>query len=579
MGALLALTLALSGCSADDGAPGADGSPGDTGMTGPTGADGEDGASGEDGAPGIAGKDGADGLNGVDGVDGADAARFDRVLNAEMTGEMEAPVAVATKSSGFAKLALATASGDFVGSARVTFAATKVHVHGPAFAGETGPVLFEMEQDPHDAELWRIPAGTRLSPDAVQAALTGALYVNAHSAANPTGEVRGQILGESLIVLRSRLDTLQEVPPPKGGTDDLGSSAIGYVTLDRRSGAVHASVRTSFVASKAHIHGPAGEADAAGIAGRTSGVFREMTLAADATPADDLWTLPSDTAPLTAAQLSRLLAGDFYFNAHTTANASGLVRGQIHAENVQVLRVPLDTEQEFPKPTGAASTGLGFLTVDLDNGRVRGDVTANGFTPTKAHIHAARIGQTGGVALEFVASAGNAARFSAPEVGFNGSLNGALDAAGLAALARGDLYLNMHSAANTAGEVRGQILPSGLQLLRVPMDSAQEIPAPVAAAGSSGLALLVVDSETGRSSGFGRVAGFTATAFHIHAGAAGATGAVAVEWTASATEPGKFDMPDNVLLDPVALASSGFYVNSHSTANPKGQVRGQIVLP
>jgi hypothetical protein len=232
-----------------------------------------------------------------------------------------------------------------------------------------------------------------------------------------------------------------------------------------------------------------------------------------------------------------------------------------------------------PKPSGAGSTGLGFLTVNVDSGQLRGDVTATGFTPTKAHIHNGKLGQTGGVALEFVANASDATRFSAPEAGLNGSLNGVLDAGELAALERGELYLNMHSAANTAGETRGQILPDGLKLVRVTMDSAHEIPAPVGAAGSSGLALLVVNPQTGGTQGFGRVAGFTATAFHIHAGAAGATGPVVIEFAADASEVGKFNLPDGVFLDPSALGNAGFYVNSHSATNVKGEVRGQLVLP
>jgi len=84
---------------------------------------------------------------------------------------------------------------------------------------------------------------------------------------------------------------------------------------------------------------------------------------------------------------------------------------------------------------------------------------------------------------------------------------------------------------------------------------------------------------SGHLQGFGRVSGFTATVFHIHAGAEGATGPVVVGFAADATEVGKFNLPDGVFVDPAALAVSGFYVNSHSAVNTTGEVRGQIKLP
>jgi hypothetical protein len=584
----LSLVVALAGCSGSDGEKGDAGADGAKGMPGANGADGIKGADGAQGMPGAQGTPGANGSDGADGSDGAaggagpegaDGANFDLRLEVPMSGELEAPAPIVTSNRGLLRVSIDSQTGSIAGSAHVSFDATHVHVHGPAFAGDTGPVLFELEADATDKRLWRIPAKTVLSAPNLAAALAGALYVNAHSAAHAVGEVRGQILPPNVSVLRSGLDTAHEVPSPKAGTDDLGSSGVGYLTLDVDSGAVHANVRTSFVATKAHVHGPAAPADAAGIAGRTSAVFEEMNLTTDSTPADDFWTLPTDTAPLDATQVKRVLAGDFYFNAHTATNATGLVRGQIHAQSVEVVRVPLSHEQEVPKPLGAGFTGLGFLTLDTDDGRLRGDVSAIGFTPTKAHIHAGKIGQTGGVALEFAGNATDATRFSAPEVGLNGSLNGVLDETQIAAFERGEMYLNMHSAANAAGEVRGQILPDGLTLVRAPMDSAHEVPAPVGAAGSSGLTLLVVDRASGHAQGFGRVGGFTATAFHIHSGAAGATGPVVIEFAADATEVGKFNLPDGVFLDPTTLADSGFYANSHSATNKTGEVRGQIVLP
>jgi len=574
---LLVLVLGLSGCSGNDGTAG------DTGPTGEPGGDGmpgADGLPGADGTPGADGMPGADGNPGAGGADGEPGAAYDLQLSVPMSGQLEAPAAIATENQGLAKIAIDTQTGAVAGKVRLSFVATHVHVHGHAFAGDTAAVLFGLAQDATDPLLWTIPADTVLSAEDLAFALQGALYVNAHSAAHSSGEVRGQLLPPELELFRVQLDSDHEVPPPVAGVDDIAAAhALGYVTLNLNSGTVHTNVRTAgFVASKAHLHGAPDALSTPGIAGRTTAVLLEMSLKADSTPEDDFWASSDDAKPLSPAQINRLLAGELYLNTHTDSNKTGLVRGQVLSPDVKVYRVSLDGDQEFPKPTINTSTGLGYLTVDVKSGRLRGDVSALGFTPSKGHLHQGKLGLSGPVLIEFTANASDAKRFSAPEVGLNGSLNAFLDSAGLAALARGELYLNLHTAANPTGEARGQVLPEGWQLLRVPMDSAQEIPAPVAAAASTGLTLLAVDPTTGHAQGFGRVNGFTATAFHIHAGVAGQTGGVVIELGASPTETGKFDLPDGVFLDPTALATGGFYVNSHSATNTKGEVRGQLIL-
>jgi hypothetical protein len=571
---LLFIMGALGGCSGSDGAAGPRGGPGEAGPPGPRGADGVAGSQGPAGDAGPLGDPGATGAKGDPGPPGA---QFDLLVAVAMSGNMEAPAAVVTNNSGAATLSIDMTSGAITGSVRVSFDALLVHVHGAAFAGDAASVAFELQKDAADSRLWHVPAKTVLTADQLAALRAGALYLNAHSTDHPTGEIRGQILPPDVRVFRTTLDPDHEVPSPVGGTDNLATaSGVGYVTVNVATGAIQANIRTSFVAAKAHLHGSADNTKPAGIAGRTASIFKEMALTGDA--AQNFWTLPANTAALTPAQVQSLLAGEFYLNAHTTANATGLVRGQVHGGDISVFRVALDSDQEFPKPTGSGSTGLGYLTVDFASGRVRGDVVASGFTPTKGHIHTGKIGVAGPVTLEFLANAADANRFSAPESGLNGSRNAFLDGSGLMALASGGLYLNMHSAANPTGEARGQIVPDSLRFVRVPMDSAHEIPAPTGATGSQALALFVVDPANGHTQGFGRVTGFTATLFHIHAGADGTTGPVVTEFAANATEVGKFDLPDGVFLDPAMLGLSQFYVNSHSAANPTGEVRGQISL-
>jgi hypothetical protein len=68
----LSLSLAVAGCSGEDGKDGKDGKNGVDGAQGPKGDPGADGAKGADGTNGVDGTNGMDGTNGVDGVDGVD---------------------------------------------------------------------------------------------------------------------------------------------------------------------------------------------------------------------------------------------------------------------------------------------------------------------------------------------------------------------------------------------------------------------------------------------------------------------------------------------------------------------------
>ena len=109
--------------------------------------------------------------------------------------------------------------------------------------------------------------------------------------------------------------------------------------------------------------------------------------------------------------------------------------------------VKLSGDQEVPAVKSAGSAS-GSVTIN-DDGSVSGSVTATGFTPTAAHIHQAAAGKNGPVIVPFTKEGD---KFSAPA-------GAKLTPDQLKAYKAGELYVNVHSAANPGGEVRAQLKP------------------------------------------------------------------------------------------------------------------------
>jgi CHRD domain len=109
--------------------------------------------------------------------------------------------------------------------------------------------------------------------------------------------------------------------------------------------------------------------------------------------------------------------------------------------------ITLSGSQEVPPVTTSAS-GKGTITVG-DDKAVSGSVITTGVEGTAAHIHQAAPGQNGPVIVPLTKS-GNT--YTVPA-------GAKLTDDQYAAYKAGNLYVNVHSAANKGGEIRGQIKP------------------------------------------------------------------------------------------------------------------------
>ena len=112
------------------------------------------------------------------------------------------------------------------------------------------------------------------------------------------------------------------------------------------------------------------------------------------------------------------------------------------------IKVTLAGANEVP-PVTTTAAGSGTITVGMDMG-VSGTIMTTGVAGTAAHIHEAAAGKNGPVIVPMTKSGDNTWTF-AP--------GAKLTDAQMASLKAGNLYINVHSAANPGGEIRGQLMP------------------------------------------------------------------------------------------------------------------------
>jgi hypothetical protein len=114
----------------------------------------------------------------------------------------------------------------------------------------------------------------------------------------------------------------------------------------------------------------------------------------------------------------------------------------------------LNGSQETPPPTSLTGTGTGTLVLNTSNNTITScSLTFSNLTgpAVAAHIHLAPPGTPGNIIVGLTLGAGGTSPATCPA-------NAPLTAAQVTDLLQGNLYFNVHTAANPAGEIRGQIV-------------------------------------------------------------------------------------------------------------------------
>lgn len=470
-----------------------------------------------------------------------------------LTGMSEVP-SVDTDATGMGLLTLTVDDSVLEGSITVMdMDATEAHIHS-AFAGANGDVIIPLEEVSGSPGVWQVPSDTMLNAAETETLLSGGMYVNVHSEAFPSGEIRGQLLPEDVGVLWLNLSGEEEVPAVE--TEAGGRAAVTVDTTDK---SVVVNVRTTGLdnASAAHIH--------QGFAGVSGDIVVGLTQSIDNVAH---WML--EETELTDAQFAALLEGQMYINVHSPENPAGEVRGQILPSDISVHWVALSGENEVPAVSTDAA-GRAAVTVDsTDKSVVVHGMTMGLADATAAHIHQAFAGMNGDVVIPLMQSVDNADHWMLEETELTGEQ--------YEALLMGQMYINVHTSANPGGELRGQILPNNLSVHWASLSGENEVP-PVTT-DASGRAAVTLDTAA-----IGIVLRATttgvddATAAHIHKGAAGVNGPVVFPLSQSDVDPGVWMLAPTELTQELydALLAGELYVNVHTPAYPGGEIRGQIM--
>lgn len=429
------------------------------------------------------------------------------------------------------------------------------------------------------AVLWRADDPEPLKPELIADLLNGNLYVNLHTPIFPGGEIRGQLIlnqpsPTSIATYTANMTWEQEEPPiapvpgpPLGtGTFQLIPGGLFFrITVDRLTGPI----------TGAHFHfAPIGVG---------GGIVRGI-LAAEIigpTTMTGVWS-PADPQPFTPAMMTELIKGNLYFNVHTGANPGGECRGQLVPASGAEFEAQLTGAQETP-PNPAPALGKGSFT--LTPYGLSFNVTYDGLTgaATGAHFHLGQRGVGGGIVRAFAGG----------ELITPNTLAGVwkptdaqpLTPALVTDLLKGNVYVNIHTAALPAGEIRGQLTLSGGLPFGARLNGPQEVP-PNASPGKGTAAMTLTDEghvwrvsnndmfALPTSAEFGQAPpGFNGPVLRpLYPGeTVGGQSADAV-WKTSDPDP----------LTPTAMGSmfrGDVYLDINTAAIPAGEIRGQLGWP
>ena len=254
------------------------------------------------------------------------------------------PVPTST-ASGTATVTVNLVTGAVSGKVMLTgVTATAVNLY-EGLAGVTGGSVIMLTQNTMTPGEWDLSASAMLTADQVTALLEGGLYIQALSAANPGGEIRGQITPANITVVWTLLSGGQEVPPVT-----IAAAGVAATTVDSIANTV-----SVYVLSTGVTDATAAELDT-GASGKVGTKLVALTKGAV-----NMGSWSVEMSQVTAADVSNFNNGMWYLNVLTPADPNGAIRGQITPMMTAAIPLTqLQTSVFTPKCSGCHN-GVGTV--------------------------------------------------------------------------------------------------------------------------------------------------------------------------------------------------------------------------
>jgi hypothetical protein len=227
------------------------------------------------------------------------------------------------------------------------------------------------------------------------------------------------------------------------------------------------------------------------------------------------------------------------------------------------------TPDELTADVQSSAVGRSELVLIPSNGQIIVSVEARGLTATAAHLHQGFAGANGPVIVALEQDPGNASRLSSPA-------NTTIEQADIDAIMRGETYINVHTATNGGGELRGQVVPDDVLVVISRPNGEEVAPSQVSSSGFARAAVTL--NETSNIAQVHLTTNLELTAAHVHSALAGTNGGVAVPLTLDASSTGHWfadDVDFSVLVG--QFSGAELYFNLHTADHPAGELRAQVV--
>ncbi len=392
------------------------------------------------------------------------------------------------------------------------------------------------------------------------------LYVLVKTAANPNGEIRGQIKLETDMNFVADLNGMETIPMIMVATAyGLGSFGLSMDQSNLSFRIICQGLTGSITSAKLY----------AGMMGMVGVEIADISSFING-------NVISGSIVPSATVLNNLLIGEVYLNITTDENPTGELRAQLVNHKGLTFDGLLDGSQMVP-PVSTPAQGVCVIRFTPDFSTMHYDIVVDGVPSVieYSHLHIGEFGMpynSTSVQVDFTASIdGNRIK---------GTKNN-ISAINKDRLLTSKLALLIHTAEYPQGEVRSQVVRYAREGFTVNMEGQQVVPATATGAYGSGIVSISRDNQNVHYNWLAGNLSAPATESHFKNNVAGQNGSVIYSMGSDMTVIGNnafadgfwtsMDTPSFGISNAAQFSADSVYLDVENSAFPDGEVRGQVL--